>query len=81
MYAAVPTVATEAAPVRPLTSVARTYCRLSYSSPPRKHIERLDADGEAVDIELGTFLDNTRRRADELTPERHAELDRIGLDW
>lgn len=34
-----------------------------------------------VDIKLGTFLDNTRRRADRLTPERRAELDRLGMRW
>jgi hypothetical protein len=47
----------------------------------RKHIERLDVDGGAVDIKLGTFLDNTRRRAEKLTPERRAELDQLGMRW
>ncbi|MFF5553627.1 hypothetical protein [Streptomyces olivaceoviridis] len=49
--------------------------------PARKHNERLDVDGEAVDIKLGTFLDNTRRRADKLTPDRRAELDQLGMRW
>ncbi|WP_449341379.1 helicase associated domain-containing protein [Streptomyces canarius] len=49
--------------------------------PARKHVERLDVDGEAVDIKLGTFVDNTRRRADKLTPERRTELDQLGMRW
>ncbi|WP_267881582.1 MULTISPECIES: helicase associated domain-containing protein [Streptomyces] len=32
-------------------------------------------------MRLGTWLDNTRRRADKLTPERRAELDRLGMRW
>ncbi len=49
--------------------------------PARKHIERLDIDGQPVDIKLGTFLGNTRRRVDKLTPERRAELDQLGMRW
>ena len=30
---------------------------------------------------IGMFLDNTRRRADKLTPERRAELDALGVRW
>ncbi|CAM5658575.1 hypothetical protein GCM10010345_91980 [Streptomyces canarius] len=41
----------------------------------------MDVDGAEVDIKLGTFLDNTRRRADKLTPERRAELDQLGMRW
>ncbi|MGV9936311.1 helicase associated domain-containing protein [Streptomyces olivaceoviridis] len=55
--------------------------REGHLRPARKHIERVDVDGEAVDIKLGTFLDNTRRRADKLTPERRAELDQLGMRW
>ncbi|MEV5144808.1 hypothetical protein [Streptomyces sp. NPDC052727] len=47
----------------------------------REHFECLDVDGEAVGIKLGTFLDNTHRRADKLTPERRAEFDRLGVRW
>ncbi|MFI2025403.1 hypothetical protein [Streptomyces olivaceoviridis] len=36
--------------------------------PGRKHIERLHVDVNPADIKLGTFLDNTRRRANKLTP-------------
>ncbi|MEW2290993.1 Helicase associated domain protein [Streptomyces sp. NPDC047841] len=55
--------------------------REGHLRPARKHIERVDIDGEAVDIKLGTFLDNTRRRADKLTPERRAQLDQLGMRW
>jgi len=36
-------------------------------------------DGE--EIKLGAFLDNTRRRAAKLSPERRAELDHLGMRW
>ncbi|MFI1177485.1 DEAD/DEAH box helicase [Streptomyces melanogenes] len=34
-----------------------------------------------VEVKLGTFLDNTRRRADRLTPRRRADLDHLGMRW
>ncbi|MFD8079498.1 Helicase associated domain protein [Streptomyces sp. NPDC059718] len=49
---------------------------------PRKHVERLTGpDGTMTEIKLGQFLDNTRRRADKLGPERRAELDTLGMRW
>lgn len=44
---------------------------------PRKHLEIVDG----VPYKLGTFIDNCRRRADKLTPERRAELDALGMRW
>ncbi|MDF2435146.1 MAG: hypothetical protein JWP44_4777 [Mucilaginibacter sp.] len=44
---------------------------------PRKHVEKVDG----VPYKLGTFLDNSRRRADKLTPERRAELTALGMRW
>jgi hypothetical protein len=32
-------------------------------------------------VKLGMFIDNTRRRADKLTPERHEALSAIGMRW
>ncbi|MEV5149819.1 Helicase associated domain protein [Streptomyces sp. NPDC052727] len=64
-----------------LRAARQFHDREGHLRPARKHIERLDVDGEAVDIKLGTFLDNTRRRADKLTPERRAELDQLGMRW
>ncbi|MEW2290939.1 helicase associated domain-containing protein [Streptomyces sp. NPDC047841] len=55
--------------------------REGHLRPARKHIERVDVDGVEVDIKLGTFLDNTRRRADKLTPERRTELDQLDMRW
>jgi len=44
---------------------------------PRKHIEVVDG----VEHKLGMFVDNSRRRADKLTPERRAELTELGMRW
>ncbi len=55
--------------------------REGHLRPARHHVERLDVDGQPVDIRLGMFLDNTRRRADKLTPGRRAALDQIGMRW
>ncbi|MGW2036277.1 helicase associated domain-containing protein, partial [Streptomyces sp. NPDC001811] len=64
-----------------LRAARQFHTREGHLRPARKHIERLDIDGEAVNIKLGTWLDNTRRRADKLTPERRAELDQLGMRW
>ncbi|MFF7680967.1 Helicase associated domain protein [Actinacidiphila glaucinigra] len=48
----------------------------------RKHVERLaEPDGSVTEVKLGMFLDNARRRADKLGPERRAELDALGMRW
>ena len=39
------------------------------------------ADGTQTTVKLGLFLDNCRRRADKLSPERRAELDALGMRW
>jgi hypothetical protein len=44
---------------------------------PRKHLETVDG----VPYKLGQFLDNTRRRANNLAPERRAELTELGMRW
>ncbi|MFI6645955.1 helicase associated domain-containing protein [Streptomyces sp. NPDC050504] len=57
---------------------------------PRKHVEQLAVDSvprgrqhgaDGVVVKLGMFVDNARRRADRLTPERRAELDQLGMRW
>jgi len=45
--------------------------------PPRKHVEIVDG----IERKLGMFVDNARRRADKLSPERHAELNALGMRW
>ncbi|MFG2858911.1 helicase associated domain-containing protein [Streptomyces mirabilis] len=48
----------------------------------RNHVEDTAGDGgESTSVRLGGWLDNTRRRADKLTPERRAELDALGMRW
>ncbi|WP_420711443.1 Helicase associated domain protein [Streptomyces sp. NRRL F-3307] len=64
-----------------LRAARQFHDREGHLRPGRKHIERLDVDGVEVDIKLGMWLDNTRRRADKLTPERRAELDQLGMRW
>ncbi|MFD8079350.1 helicase associated domain-containing protein [Streptomyces sp. NPDC059718] len=64
-------------------SAARQFhAREGALQPPRKHVEQLaEPDGTVTDIKLGQFVDNTRRRADKLTPERRAELNALGMRW
>ncbi|MFD9487590.1 Helicase associated domain protein [Streptomyces sp. NPDC059991] len=70
------------------------HAREGHLSVPRKHVERLErpstdngptgpqADGaEPVEVKLGMFLDNTRRRAGKLSAQRRAELDALGMRW
>ncbi|MET8566403.1 helicase associated domain-containing protein [Streptomyces flaveolus] len=64
-----------------LRAARQFHDREGHLRPARKHIERLDVDSEAADIRLGMWLDNSRRRADKLTPERRAELDQLGMRW
>ncbi|MEU5189895.1 helicase associated domain-containing protein [Streptomyces klenkii] len=74
-----------------LAAAQQFHTREGHLRVPRKHVEhlepdhgprgaRLGAEG-AVEVKLGTFIDNTRRRADKLTPERRAELDALGMRW
>ncbi|MEU1203284.1 hypothetical protein ABZ446_44795 [Streptomyces sp. NPDC005813] len=49
----------------------------------RKHVEELpDEDGEScTPVRLGGWLDNTRRKANKLAPERGAALDGLEMRW
>lgn len=66
-----------------LTAARRYRAREGHLNVPRKHIEELAGeDSESrTSVRLGGWLDNTRRRADKLTPERRAELDALGMRW
>ncbi|WP_411152981.1 Helicase associated domain protein [Streptomyces sp. A30] len=64
-----------------IAAARQFHAREGHLTPPRKHIERLDDDGAEVEVKLGSFLDNARRRADRLTPERRADLDQLGMRW
>ncbi|GHA50714.1 hypothetical protein GCM10010329_85870 [Streptomyces spiroverticillatus] len=65
------------------------YAREGHLRVPRKHEEPLGS-GEGVNgaqagaesaIKLGVWISNVRKRADKLTDERRAELDKIGMEW
>ncbi|MFE2838620.1 Helicase associated domain protein [Streptomyces mirabilis] len=60
-----------------LAAARQFHTREGHLNAPRKHVE----DVSGVPVKLGGFLDNTRRRASKLTPERHAELDALDMRW
>ncbi|MDX3763465.1 DEAD/DEAH box helicase [Streptomyces sp. AK02-04a] len=60
-----------------LAAARQFHAREGHLNAPRKHVE----DVGGVPVKLGGFLDNTRRRASKLTPERRAELDALGMRW
>jgi superfamily II DNA or RNA helicase len=55
------------------------HAREGHLNVPRKHLEQMD--GDEAGVKLGTFVDNTRRRADKLTPERRQALSALGMRW
>ncbi|MER6499188.1 helicase associated domain-containing protein [Streptomyces sp. NPDC001455] len=74
-----------------LAAARQYHTREGHLRVPRKHVEHLEseagpsgrqngADG-AVEVKLGTWLDNVRKRADKLTEQRHADLDALGMRW
>jgi len=36
---------------------------------------------KVVEVKLGTWLDNTRKRAAKLAEQRRADLDALGMRW
>ncbi|WP_443069159.1 helicase associated domain-containing protein [Streptomyces sp. NBC_01278] len=69
-----------------LTAAAQYFAREGHLTVPRKHIETitLGGDGQAqqdVPLKLGTWVDNQRRRAATLTPERMEQLSKVGMRW
>ncbi|WP_406368323.1 helicase associated domain-containing protein [Streptomyces sp. NBC_00647] len=65
-----------------LAAARQFHAREGHLRVPRKYVEELAGeDGEGVELKLGGWLDDTRRRADKLTPERRAELDALGMRW
>ncbi|MFJ8613588.1 helicase associated domain-containing protein [Streptomyces sp. NPDC093675] len=51
------------------------HAREGHLTVPRKHVEEVDG----TTVRLGTFLDNTRRKAAKSSPERRADLDALGM--
>lgn len=60
-----------------LAAARQFHAREGHLTVPRKAVE--DVAGEQV--KLGAWLDNTRRRAARLSPQRRAELDELGMRW
>ncbi|MCX4617669.1 helicase associated domain-containing protein [Streptomyces mirabilis] len=60
-----------------LAAARQFHAREGHLNVPRKLVE----DVGGVLVKLGGFLDNTRRRASKLTPERRAELGALGMRW
>ncbi|MFD3307166.1 Helicase associated domain protein [Streptomyces sp. NPDC058694] len=61
-----------------LTAARQFHTREGHLHVPRKHIEQMD---DGTHVKLGGWLDNTRRRAARLSPERRAQLAGLGLEW
>ncbi|MEU9850855.1 helicase associated domain-containing protein [Streptomyces sp. NPDC047985] len=74
-----------------LAAARQYHTREGHLRVPRKHIKCLEAkagpsgrqDGtdRGVEVKLGTWLDNVRRRAAKLPEQRRAELDALGIRW
>ncbi|MCX5338475.1 DEAD/DEAH box helicase [Streptomyces sp. NBC_00140] len=60
-----------------LAAARQFHAREGHLQPARKHVEIVDGE----EIKLGSFLDNTRRRAAKLPAERRADLDALGMRW
>ncbi|MFG2880651.1 helicase associated domain-containing protein [Streptomyces sp. NPDC048337] len=67
------------------SAAAQFVAREGHLTVPRKHIETITTgDGQAqqdVALKLGTWVDNQRRRAAALTPERVELLSKVGMRW
>ncbi|SEF19040.1 Helicase conserved C-terminal domain-containing protein [Streptomyces sp. Ag109_O5-10] len=60
-----------------LAAARQFHAREGHLSVPRKAVEIVDG----VEHKLGAWLDNVRRRAAKLSPQRRAELDTLGMRW
>ncbi|MFD0547684.1 helicase associated domain-containing protein [Streptomyces mexicanus] len=60
-----------------ITAARQYHAREGHLRPARKHVEVVDG----TPVKLGSFLDNTRRRANKLTPQRRADLDALDMRW
>lgn len=60
-----------------MAAARQFHAREGHLQVPRKHVEVMDG----IEHKLGLFVDNARRRADKLSPERSAELNALGMRW
>ncbi|MGW5657811.1 Helicase associated domain protein [Streptomyces humi] len=68
-----------------LTAARQYHAREGHLTVPRQHVEITEnsdgSNGPPTAVKLGAWLDNTRRRAPKLSPQRRAELDALGMRW
>ncbi|MER5370868.1 helicase associated domain-containing protein [Streptomyces sp. NPDC002722] len=73
-----------------LAAARQFHAREGHLRVPRKHTEHLEAGAlpgrqngtdEPMVVKLGTWLDNTRKRAAKLPEQRRADLDALGMRW
>ncbi|MGW5658367.1 Helicase associated domain protein [Streptomyces humi] len=67
-----------------LAAARQFHAREGHLQVPRQHVEITgDGDGDSgrAAVKLGAWLDNTRRRAGKLSPERRTALDALGMRW
>ncbi|MFJ5645659.1 Helicase associated domain protein [Streptomyces sp. NPDC093223] len=60
-----------------LAAARQFHAREGHLSVPRKAVEMVDG----IEHKLGAWLDNTRRPAGKVSPQRRAELDLLGMRW
>ncbi|WP_420716427.1 helicase associated domain-containing protein [Streptomyces sp. H27-H1] len=65
---------------------AQHFAREGHLTVPRKHVETITVGGEGegqaqrgVELKLGMWVDNQRRRAATLAPERMELLSKVGM--
>ncbi|MFJ6721671.1 helicase associated domain-containing protein [Streptomyces sp. NPDC091259] len=68
-----------------LVAAEQFFAREGHLTVPRKHVETIAiGDGQAqrdLPLKLRTWVDNQRRRAATLTPERMEQLSKVGMRW
>ncbi|MEL5960849.1 Helicase associated domain protein [Streptomyces sp. CLV115] len=74
-----------------LAAARQYHAREGHLRVPRKHIEQVDTEAGlagrqtgtdgVVEVKLGTWLDNVRKRADRLTEQRRTDLNHLGMRW
>jgi hypothetical protein len=69
-----------------LTAARQFHAREGHLQVPRKHVETISdhgagGEGGQTVVKLRAWLDNTRRRAAKLRPERRTALNELGMRW
>ncbi|MGW2602091.1 helicase associated domain-containing protein [Streptomyces klenkii] len=65
-----------------LQAARQYHAREGHLRVPRKHTEQLeDTTGQVVEVKLGIWTDNVRKRADKLSEQRRTDLNALGMRW